>query len=94
MKNNDNDLKKIVNKTIKSESKLILIDIFFFCILILIIAGFPYLQKQLIDFIQNEQISKNRILQFTLEYAGLVVFYFIFKKSSLAEVCYCKNNIV
>lgn len=77
-KNNEIKLKQIVNKTIKSERKLILFDIFFFCILILVIAGFPYLQKQLIDFIQNEQITKNRIMQFTLEYAGLVIFYFIF----------------
>lgn len=76
--NKDNDLKKIVNRTIKSESGLILTDIFFFCVIILIIAGFPYVQKQLIDFIQNEQINKSRMMQLAVEYAVLVVSYFIF----------------
>lgn len=73
-----NNMKEIVENLIKKEKLLIYTDIFFFCILTLIIAGFPFLQKQLIDYVQYSQITKTGIIQVGLEYAGLVIMYFIF----------------
>ena len=73
----DNNLMNLIIESLKKNKGKMILDVLFFCILTLIIAVFPYIQKQFIDMVQYSNVSIQNVLNLIIEYTMTVGLYVI-----------------